>query len=96
MSRYPGYRCQRRTVDVQVHWEDDAGTVSSEPFTANAAQASPGIFLLGPRAIVTNSAGRRRRIPGSWAQPEGFFPGVTGQPAAIGGVITVWCGAWDR
>ena len=81
------------TVDVQVHWEDDAGTVSSEPFTANAAQASPGIFLLGPRAIVTNfSQAGDDVIPGSWAQPEGFFPGVTGQPAAIGGVITVWCG----
>ena len=85
------------TVEVQVHWEDDAGTVLSEPFTANAAQASPGLFLLGSRAIVTNfSLGGDDVITGSWAQPEGFFPDLTGQPAAIGGVITVWCGGLDR
>ena len=63
------------TVEVQVHWEDDAAKVSSEPFTANAAQASPGLFLLGSRAIVTNfSLGGDDVITGSWAQPEGFFP----------------------
>ena len=63
------------TIEVQVHWEDDTGTVWSEPFTANAAQASPGIFLLGPRAIVTNfSLGDDDVITGSWAQPEGFSP----------------------
>ena len=82
------------TVQVKVHWEDGGGAVWSEVFVANAARASPGIFMLPSlQAIVTNfSLGGDDVIAGSWAQPEGFFPGVSGQPAPIGGVITIWCG----
>jgi len=82
-------------VEVRVHWERDDGEVWSEPFSVDAALASPGIFTFqfGPgQAIVTNfSLGNNDEIPGSVAQPEGFLPGVTGQPATVGGVITVWC-----
>ena len=77
---------------MEVHWEDASGTVRSGPVAANAAQASPGIFAVGSRAIVTNfSLAGDDVIQDSWAQPEGTIPGVTNQPAAIGGVITVWC-----
>ena len=70
------------------------GNALSDPFIVDAAQASPGIFMVGSRAIVTNaSGGDGDVIQGSWAQPEGFLPGVTGQPAAIGGVVTVWVNA---
>lgn len=75
-------------VEVRVHWQGTEGEedVWSDPFEVNAAQASPGIFMLGTQAIVTNaSSGNDDVIPGSWAQPAGFFPGLTGQPAAIGG-----------
>lgn len=81
-------------VEVRVHWEGAEGEEDfwSDPFEVNAAQASPGIFTLGTQAIVTNaSRGNDDVIPGSWAQPAGFFPGLAGQPAAIGGVVTVWC-----
>ncbi len=77
-------------VEVRVHWEGDAGTISSEPFVVSAAPASPGIFMVGTRAIVTNfGSGQDDVIPGSWAQPQGFLANVTGQPAAVGGVIIV-------
>ena len=83
------------TVELRVHWERDDGEVWSEPFSVDAALASPGMFTFqfGPgQAIVTNfSLGNDDVIPGSFAQPEGFLPGVSGQPAAVGGVITVWC-----
>ena len=83
------------TVEVRVHWERDDGEVWSEPFSVDAALASPGIFTFqfGPgQAIVTNtSLGNDDIIPGSFAQPEEFLPGVSGQPAPVGGVITVWC-----
>ena len=82
-------------LGVRVHWETDDGEVRSEPFSVDAALASPGIFTLqfgAGQAIVTNvSLGNDDVIPGSFAQPEGFLPGVSGQPAAVGGVITVWC-----
>ena len=80
-------------VEVRVHWQDQTGTVSSEPFMAAAAQASPGIFAAGTQGIVTNfSLGGDDVIHGSWAAPAGSIPTVATQPAAIGGVITIWCG----
>ena len=44
------------------------------------------------QAIVTNfkQAGDDV-IAGSWAQPADSIPGVVSQPAAIGGVATIWC-----
>ena len=82
------------TVEIKVHWEDDESTVWSEPFSANAGLASPGIFVFNAtQGIVTNfSTGKDDVIADSWAQPEGSIPGVATQPAAIGGVTTVWCG----
>ncbi len=82
------------TVDVRVHWQDATGTVWSEPFPVNATLASPGIFEFPPgQAIVTNfSLGDDGVIQDSWAQPDGSVPdpNVVTQPAAIGGVITLW------
>ena len=74
------------TVEVQVHWEDEGGSVSSDGFEVSAAQASPGIFTFdfGPgRAIVQN-------LDGSFAQPAGSLSGVVTRPAQIGGTIIVW------
>ena len=86
------------TVDVVVNWDNGAlsesarAKVSSAPFAANAAPASPGIFAIGLQAIVTNfSLAGDDVIPGSFAQPANSIPGVDNQPAAIGGVITIWC-----
>ena len=86
------------TVDVVVNWDNGALSesartkVSSAPFAANAAPASPGIFAIGLQAIVTNfSLAGDDVIPGSFAQPANSIPGVDNQPAAIGGVITIWC-----
>ena len=86
------------TVDVVVNWDNGAlsesarAKVSSAPFAANAAPASPGIFAIGLQAIVTNfSLAGDDVIPGSFAQPANSIPGVDNQPAAIGGVITLWC-----
>ena len=88
------------TVDVVVNWDNGAlsqsarAKVSSAPFAANAAPASPGIFLFPftLQAIVTNfSLAGDDVIPGSFAQPANSIPGVDNlQPAAIGGVITLW------
>ena len=86
------------TVDVVVNWDNGAlsesgqAKVSSVPFAANAAPAAPGIFSIGLQAIVTNfSLGDDDVIPGSFAQPTNSIPGVQNQPAAVGGVITIWC-----
>ncbi len=81
-------------VEVKVHWKDDTSEVWSEPFEADAALASPGIYMHPPgttQAIVTNfkQAGDDV-ISGSWAQPSDSIPGVVSQPAAIGGVATIW------
>ena len=88
------------TVDVVVNWDNGAlsqsarAKVSSAPFAANAAPASPEIFLFPftLQAIVTNfSLAGDDVIPGSFAQPANSIPGVDNlQPAAIGGVITLW------
>ena len=83
-------------VEVKVHWKDDAGEVWSDPFEVDAALASPGIYMFPPgttQAIVTNfkPAGDNDVIAGSWAQPSGSVDPVEGQPAAIGGVVTLWC-----
>ena len=85
------------TVNVVVNWDNGAlsessrAKVSSAPFAANAAPASPGIFAIGLQAIVTNfSLAGDDVIPGSFAQPTGSIPNVATQPAAIGGVITLW------
>ena len=82
-------------VEVKVHWKDDTSEVWSDPFEVDAALASPGIYMFPPgttQAIVTNfkQAGDDV-IAGSWAQPSGSIDPVTGQPAAIGGVVTLWC-----
>ena len=75
------------TVDVVVNWDNGAlsesarAKVSSAPFAANAAPASPGIFAIGLQAIVTNfSLAGDDVIPGSFAQPANSIPGG-GQPA---------------
>ena len=82
-------------VDVRVVWTKSKGNVVSNAFRANAARASPGIFEFPVgQAIVTNfSLGGDDVIQGSWAQPDGSVPdpNVVTQPAAIGGVITIWC-----
>ena len=82
-------------VEVKVHWKDDTSEVWSDPFEVDAALASPGIYMFPPgttQAIVTNfkQAGDDV-IAGSWAQPSGSIDPVVGQPAAIGGVVTLWC-----
>ncbi len=82
-------------VEVRVHWKDATSEVWSEPFEVDGAQASPGIYMFPPgtaQAIVTNfkQAGDDV-IAGSWAQPSGSTDPVTGQPAGIGGVVTIWC-----
>ena len=81
-------------VEVKVHWEDDVSDVWSDPFEVDAALASPGIYMFPPgstQAIVTNfkQAGDDV-VAGSWAQPSGSIDPVVGQPAAIGGVATIW------
>ena len=82
-------------VEVKVHWKDASGEVWSDPFEVDAALASPGIYMFPPgttQAIVTNfrQAGDDV-IEGSWAQPSGSVDPREGQPAAIGGVVTLWC-----
>ena len=82
-------------VEVKVHWKDDTSEVWSDPFEVDAALASPGIYMFPPgttQAIVTNfkQAGDDV-IEGSWAQPSGSVDPREGQPAAIGGVVTLWC-----
>ena len=74
------------SVDVSVHWQDETGTVWSEPFTVNAAPASPGIFTFdfGPgRAIVQN-------LDLSFAQPTGSLGATPAAPAPIEGIIIIW------
>jgi uncharacterized protein (TIGR03437 family) len=83
-------------VAVKVHWEDESGEVWSDPFEVDAAQASPGIYMFPAgttQAIVTNFKLSEEDdvIAGSWAQPTGSIPNVVTQPAAIGGVATIWC-----
>ena len=82
-------------VEVKVHWKDDTSEVWSDPFEVDAALASPGIYMFPPgttQAIVTNfkQAGDDV-IAGSWAQAPSSIDPVVGQPAAIGGVVTLWC-----
>jgi len=82
-------------VEVKVHWKDDTSEVWSDPFEADAALASKGIYMHPPgttQAIVTNfkQAGDDV-IAGSWVQPSDSIPGVVTQPTAIGGVATIWC-----
>jgi uncharacterized protein (TIGR03437 family) len=83
-------------VEVKVHWEDESGEVWSDPFEVDAALASPGIYMFPPgttQAIVTNFKLSEEDdvIAGSWAQPADSIPDVVTQPAAIGGVATIWC-----
>ena len=80
------------TVNVRARWTDAGGTIESQPFAVPAAPTSPGIFEFPfGQAIVTNfSLAGDDVIQGSWAQPAGSVPGVVEQPAAIGGVITLW------
>ncbi len=82
------------SVDVRVRWTDASGTIESQPFAVPAALASPGIFEFPfGQAIVTNfSLAGDDVIQDSWAQPAGSVPdpNVVTQPAAIGGVITLW------
>ena len=83
-------------LEVKVHWEDASGQVWSPPFEVDAGLASPGIFMFPPgttQAIVSNFTFGEEDdvIPGSWAQAPGSVDPVVGQPAAIGGVATIWC-----
>ncbi len=82
-------------VEVEIELEEDSGKGGmSTTFEVPAALASPGIFEFPPatgQAIVTNfSLGNDDVIAGSWAQRPGSVP-VAAQPAAVGGVITIWC-----
>ena len=81
-------------VEVKVHWKDEAGEAWSEPFEADGALASPGIYMFPPgatQAIVTNfKLPGDDVIAGSWAQAPGSVDSVVGQAAAIGGVIIIW------
>lgn len=81
-------------VEVKVHWVDETGETWSDPFEADAALASPGIYMHPPgtrRAIVTNFKQTGDDvISGSWAQPTDSIAGVATQPAAMGGVATIW------
>jgi uncharacterized protein (TIGR03437 family) len=82
-------------VQVKVHVQDEGGEVTSDPFVADAALASPGIYMYPPgtaQAIVTNYSQSEDDgvIAGSWAQVLDSIPGVVTQPAAIDGVVTIW------
>jgi len=82
-------------VEVEIELEEDSGKGGmSSTFEVPAALASPGIFEFpagSQQAIVTNfSLGNDDVITGTWAQPPNSVP-VPAQPAAIGGVITIWC-----
>ena len=62
-------------VEVRVHWETEAGTVSSDPFMVSAAKASPRIFMVGTQAIVTNfSLGQDDVMAGYWDSPRASSP----------------------
>ena len=82
-------------VEVKVHWKDETSEVWSDPFEVDAALASPGIYMFPPgttQAIVTNFKQEGDDVTaGSWAQASGSIDPVAGQPAAIGGVVTIWC-----
>ncbi len=83
-------------IDVRANWEDETGEVWSEPFTVSAGLASPGIFQFpvgSKQAVVTNFklGPEDDVINGSFAQPPAAVAPVTGQPAVIGGVVTIWC-----
>jgi uncharacterized protein (TIGR03437 family) len=72
------------------------GNQQSAPQQVPVAAASPGIFSfagngMGP-AIVQNFklSATDDIIAGSFAQPTGFNPNVTGQPAAVGGVVIIY------
>ena len=82
-------------AEVKVHWEDESGEFWSEPFEVDIAPASPGIYMYPPgttqAAVVNFKAGEEDDvIAGSWAQAPGTVDPVVGQPAAIGGVVTIW------
>ena len=85
-------------VQVKVHWDEEGedNDFWSAPFEVDAALASPGIYMFPPgttQAIVTNFklSDEDDVIAGSWAQASGSVDPVVGQPAAIGGVVTLWC-----
>ena len=83
-------------IEVKVHWEDESGQVWSEPFEVDAGLASPGIFQFpigSGQGIVTNFklSDDDEVVAGSFAQPPGSVDPVVGQPAAVGGVVTIWC-----
>ena len=84
------------SLEVQVHWESDEADVWSEPFQVPAALASPGIFQFpigSGQAIVTNFklSAEDDVIARSFAQPPASVDPVVAQPAAIGGVVSIWC-----
>ena len=83
------------TVQVEIERVDESGIVMSSAFQVPVALASPGIFELVGRAIVTNfSLGNDDVITGSWAHVPGTALdqfGLPVQAAAVGGVITIWC-----
>ena len=85
-------------VEVKVHWDEEGEDSDfwSAPFEVDAALASPGIYMFPPgttQAIVTNFKLSEEDdvIADSWAQAPGSVDPVVGQPAAIGGVVTIWC-----
>ena len=84
-------------AQVKVHWDEEGedNDFWSAPFEVDAAPASPGIYMFPPgttQAIVTNfKLPDDDVIADSWAQAPGSVDPVVGQPAAIGGVVTLWC-----
>jgi uncharacterized protein (TIGR03437 family) len=82
-------------VEILVRREQNGQILESQPIETLAAAVSPAIFTLdfGPgRAAAINVAVNQGSdvLNGSVTQPAGSIPGVTTQPAPVGGVITVF------
>ena len=82
-------------LDIELSWGLIASTKAlNATFQVDAATASPGIFSFqfgaGPAIMQNVSLGGDDVIPGSFAHTADTLPGLDAQPAAVGGVITVW------
>jgi uncharacterized protein (TIGR03437 family) len=64
----------------------------SDPVTVQVGAASPAIFAIGTRAVAVNvkASASDDVINGSFAHEAGAIAGVENQPAAIGGVVTLY------
>ncbi len=85
-------------VNVVFSQQNTTETTVSESEAVSVALVSPSLFtfefgggrVVGLNVKVNESDGV---INGSIAQPEGAFPGVASQPAALGGVVTLFANA---